>query len=208
MRFRRARHPGFLRHPQVRFVRLAVLAAWTALVVTPLLGQSQSTTNSQSTTDTRTDGALAPASAASSQNTSAPNSAAAKGNPLPSTPKRRPYRRLPNTGAFPAVASPAAMNSTPPSADPAPALAASPTIAPDAEAPKPVPPPDRQSQVAAASEAGDTVSSECADLLKLATGLKADVDKTTKDELSVAVVRDASQIESMARKMRDDPKQH
>lgn len=47
------------------------------------------------------------------------------------------------------------------------------------------------------------VAAQCADLLKLATDLKAEVGKTTKDELSVPVVRDAGQIEHLARKMRD-----
>jgi hypothetical protein len=44
---------------------------------------------------------------------------------------------------------------------------------------------------------------ECADLLKLATDLKVAVDKTTKDELSLSVVRKAGQIEQMAHKLRD-----
>lgn len=48
------------------------------------------------------------------------------------------------------------------------------------------------------------VAGECADLLKLATGLKAEVDKTTKDTLSIAVVRDAGAIEQLAHKMRDE----
>jgi hypothetical protein len=45
---------------------------------------------------------------------------------------------------------------------------------------------------------------ECADLLKLANDLKVAVDKTTKDELSLSVVRKASEIEQMAHKLRDD----
>jgi hypothetical protein len=46
------------------------------------------------------------------------------------------------------------------------------------------------------------VLEEAANLLKLANSLKADVDKTTKDTLSVAVVREAGQIEQLAHKMR------
>lgn len=45
---------------------------------------------------------------------------------------------------------------------------------------------------------------ECADLLKLATDLKTAVDKTTKDELSLSVVRKAGEIEQVAHKLRDD----
>lgn len=46
------------------------------------------------------------------------------------------------------------------------------------------------------------IGRECADLLKLATGLKAAVDKSTKDQLSVIVVRKASEIEHLAHKVR------
>ena len=43
---------------------------------------------------------------------------------------------------------------------------------------------------------------ECADLLKMATDLKTAVDKSTKDELSLTVVRKASDIEQWAHKVR------
>ena len=43
---------------------------------------------------------------------------------------------------------------------------------------------------------------ECANLLRMATDLKAAVDKTTQDTLSVTVVRKANQIEEFARKVR------
>jgi hypothetical protein len=46
------------------------------------------------------------------------------------------------------------------------------------------------------------VAGEAADLLKMATALKAEVDKTTKDTLSVAVVRKADEIEQLAHKVR------
>lgn len=47
------------------------------------------------------------------------------------------------------------------------------------------------------------VAAQCASLLKMATDLKAEVAKTTKDVLSVAVIRDAGQIEETAKKMRE-----
>jgi hypothetical protein len=50
------------------------------------------------------------------------------------------------------------------------------------------------------------LADECADLLKMATALKAEVDKSTKDELSVSVVRKAGEIEQMARKVRGETK--
>ncbi len=48
------------------------------------------------------------------------------------------------------------------------------------------------------------VAGECANLLKMATDLKAEVDKTTKDELSLAVVRKAGELEQFAHKVRGD----
>jgi hypothetical protein len=46
------------------------------------------------------------------------------------------------------------------------------------------------------------VAVDTANLMKLANTLKADVDKTTKDTLSVTVVREAGEIEQLAHKMR------
>lgn len=46
------------------------------------------------------------------------------------------------------------------------------------------------------------IAGECADLLKMATALKTEVDKTTKDTLSVTVVRKAGEIEQLAHKVR------
>lgn len=46
------------------------------------------------------------------------------------------------------------------------------------------------------------VAVQSASLLKLAYSLKSEVDKTTKDTLSVTVVRQAAEIEQLARKMR------
>jgi hypothetical protein len=46
------------------------------------------------------------------------------------------------------------------------------------------------------------VAVQSANLLKMAYNLKTEVDKTTKDTLSVSVVRQAAEIEQIARKMR------
>lgn len=48
------------------------------------------------------------------------------------------------------------------------------------------------------------VNDETANLLAMAYALKAEVDKTNKDTLSISVVRKANQIEQLARKERDD----
>ena len=46
------------------------------------------------------------------------------------------------------------------------------------------------------------VARQCADILKMATELKAEVDKSRKDQLSVPVVRKAGEIEQLAHKVR------
>ena len=46
------------------------------------------------------------------------------------------------------------------------------------------------------------LASECAQLLKMASALKSEVDKTNKDTLSVTVVRKAGEIEQLAHKAR------
>ena len=46
------------------------------------------------------------------------------------------------------------------------------------------------------------IADQGASLLKLASSLKADVDKTTPDTLSVSVIREADEIEKLAHKMR------
>lgn len=47
------------------------------------------------------------------------------------------------------------------------------------------------------------LAQESAQLLKLATDLKAEVDKTTKDTLSIAVIRKADAVERMARGVKE-----
>jgi hypothetical protein len=46
------------------------------------------------------------------------------------------------------------------------------------------------------------IADDSANLLKLANGLKAEVDKTTQDTLSLTVIRQATEIEKLAHKMR------
>ena len=117
----------------------------------------------------------------------------------PAAPKRPAYVRPPYVRPAylqPAPAASAAAGAVPAAPDPAPAASA--------ETPKAAPAPEQQNRSAANAGAKDTVSTECADLLKLAASLKTEVDRTNKDELSVPVVLDARQIELMARKMRED----
>jgi uncharacterized membrane protein len=84
---------------------------------------------------------------------------------------------------------------------PGPAAATSPKAA-GAQAPAPARQ-NKQSAVSAADDASkQLVASECADLLKMATALKIEVDKSTKDTLSVTLVRKADEIEQFAHKVR------
>lgn len=77
-----------------------------------------------------------------------------------------------------------------------------------ATTPKPAPAQQDKQQTGSApadqhTEGGkQEIASECANLLKMATDLKAEVDKTTKDTLSVTVVRKAGEIEQLAHKVR------
>ena len=50
------------------------------------------------------------------------------------------------------------------------------------------------------------VAADSANLLKLATELKAEVDKTNKDMLSITVIRKADAIEKLARQVKDKMK--
>ena len=65
---------------------------------------------------------------------------------------------------------------------------------------------DRQNQRPTGAAAEDArkleMESQCANLLKLATDLKTEVDKSNQDMLSLAVVRKASEIERVAHKVR------
>ena len=54
----------------------------------------------------------------------------------------------------------------------------------------------------AAGERKKQIAEQSADLLKLANSLKAEMDKTSKDTLSVTVVRRAGEIEQLAHRMR------
>jgi hypothetical protein len=55
----------------------------------------------------------------------------------------------------------------------------------------------------ASTERGKQIAADSAKLLRLATDLKAEVDQTNKDVLSVRVVRTAGEIERLARNMKD-----
>ena len=50
------------------------------------------------------------------------------------------------------------------------------------------------------------INAESAKLLKLATELKAEVDKTDKDTLSIGVIRKADEIEKLARSLKEKMK--
>ena len=64
----------------------------------------------------------------------------------------------------------------------------------------------QQASTPTVQERKDRLAADSAKLLKLATELKADVDKTTKDQLSIAVIKKAGEVEKLARKVRDEMK--
>ena len=82
-------------------------------------------------------------------------------------------------------------NLTSPAPDPAAqAHLVEPAVKQEAHAPPPTDPQQKQ------------IYDEGANLLKLANTLKSEVDKTTADTLSLAVIRRADEIEKLAHKMR------
>lgn len=63
-------------------------------------------------------------------------------------------------------------------------------------------PAKQPAESAAADLQKQEIANECANLLQMATALKSEVDRTTKDQLSVTVVRKAGEIEQLAHKVR------
>jgi len=59
-----------------------------------------------------------------------------------------------------------------------------------------------EQQAGAGDASAPDVAKQCADLLKMATDLKAAVDKSSAGTLSVTVVRKAGEIEQLAHKVR------
>jgi hypothetical protein len=66
------------------------------------------------------------------------------------------------------------------------------------------PPPTPKPADAGGDAARQQINNETANLLAMAYALKAEVDRTNQDQLSISVVRKAGQIEQMARKVRDE----
>jgi len=64
----------------------------------------------------------------------------------------------------------------------------------------------QQNLEAASAERKKQIADDSAKLLKLATELKAEVDKTTKDELSLSVIRKAGEIEKLAHNVKEKMK--
>jgi hypothetical protein len=65
---------------------------------------------------------------------------------------------------------------------------------------------DKQNFDAANLERRKQLAADSARLLKLATDLKAEVDKTTKDTLSLSVIRKADEIEKLAHSVKEKMK--
>ena len=65
----------------------------------------------------------------------------------------------------------------------------------------------QQTQVAGESERKKQIADESTELLTMALALKAEVDKTTKDTLSLNVIKKADQIEKLAKSVKEKMKQ-
>jgi hypothetical protein len=61
----------------------------------------------------------------------------------------------------------------------------------------------QQVQEAAVSERHRRMVADSDRLLQLATDLKAEVDKSTKDEMSVTAIKEATEIEKLAREVKE-----
>lgn len=128
----------------------------------------------------------APAQPAAPASTQAPNEPAAvqpaPWNPATQTPQDAGARSLPAEANQPAQ--PTAPTATP---------ASSPNLEPIIHVAD-----------AGGDQARQQINNECADLEKMANDLKAQVDKTTKDMLSISVIRKANEIEQLAHRVRDE----
>lgn len=89
-------------------------------------------------------------------------------------------------------------SSSPPSTPPA--TSAARPAPPPSSAALPVPPPAN----AGGDAARQQINNECVNLLKMANELKAAVDKSNKDTLSITVVRKADDIEALAHQVKDE----
>ena len=86
----------------------------------------------------------------------------------------------------------------------APAAAASPKASAHTQAEAAPQPAKPKNTTTILEQRRQQINGECADLLTMATTLKTEVDKTTKDELSVAVFLQAGRIEQLARTVKDE----
>ena len=73
---------------------------------------------------------------------------------------------------------------------------------PASTAPKQVQAASSQAAVVPAADRQKALQADAAHLLQLATELKANVDRTRRDELSLRVIREADEIERLARAAR------
>ena len=102
-------------------------------------------------------------------------------------------------------APPAAPQAQTPAAAPA-TTAANPAPTAEAKNDPPVAPANLTPQQQQMQQRKNQLAADTAQLLKLANELKAEMDKSTKDELSLSVIKKADQVEKLAHKVRDEMK--
>jgi hypothetical protein len=109
--------------------------------------------------------------------------------------------------AFAPVAGQGMLQSTPPSPpDATHAPPAKAPVVPDARSNSKEAPAAQQNAPASNEDGKKQIADESARLLKLATDLKTEVDKTTMDTLSLAVIRKAGELERLAHEVKDKSK--
>jgi len=99
-----------------------------------------------------------------------------------------------------AMALSSGVSQTAPQTQPAPAAATAPVSPAPAPATAPKPVSDK------AQQRKDQIAADSAKLQQLAAELKTEMDKSTKDTLSLTVVKKAEEIEKLAHKVRDEMK--
>jgi hypothetical protein len=101
-----------------------------------------------------------------------------------------------------AMALSSGVSQTTPQAQPAQAAATAPVTPAPASAPAAAPKPVSDK----AQQRKDQIAADSAKLQQLAAELKTEMDKSTKDTLSLTVVKKAEEIEKLAHKVRDEMK--
>lgn len=201
-------------HYPARWFRFALLTVCVAVCSGWLFGQSSQP--AQSTTNTQQGGSAQQAPPSQQQQPmvmgESPDSEDDSGNAPSSAPAQPTAPASTQTPNKPAAIQPAPWNPATQTPEDAGARSAPPPASQPAQPPpsaalavaSPAPEPPIHVADAGGDQARQQINNACADMLKMANELKTEVDKTTKDMLSISVIRKANQIEQLAHQVRDE----